>query len=48
MFDELWQFSGDLRIIHVMRLALRCLEDEEGLFEVMADIFVSREVMIFI
>ena len=40
--------SGDFRITHGIRLALRCSEDEEGLFEVIYYIFMSREVMLFI
>ena len=48
MVGELWWFSGDFRSINGMILALRCSEDEEGLFYVMDDILVSRKVMLFI
>ena len=34
-------FSGDCRIIHDMRSDFRCSEDEEGLFEVIADTLIS-------
>ena len=41
-------FSGDSGIIHGMISELICSEDEEVFFNVMDDIFISREVMLFI
>ena len=40
-------FPGDFRTIHVMILDFRCLEDKEGLLEVIADTFMSMEVILF-
>ena len=40
-------FSGDCSIIHGMRLDFRCSEDEEGLFEVIANTFMLMEVILF-
>ena len=40
-------FPGDRSSILVMILGFRCSEDEEGLFEVMSDRFMSMEVILF-
>ena len=40
-------FSGDFRDIHGMMSYVRCSEEVEGLLEVISDIFMSREVMLF-
>ena len=40
--------SGDFRIGNFMRSVLGCLKFVEGLFQVMADILMSRELMFFI
>ena len=47
MFGELWWFPGDFRNIHGTISEFRCSEYKEGFFEVMADRFMSMEVMIF-
>ena len=39
-------FPGDCRSIHGTRLDFRCLEDKEGLFEVIADTIMSIEVIL--
>ena len=40
-------FPGYFRIIYGMRSSFRCSEDEEGLFEMIADIFMAIEVIFF-
>ena len=40
-------FPGGGRSIHGMGSDFRCSEDEEDLFEVIADIFMSMEVIVF-
>ena len=47
MIGELWWFTGDFWSIHGMRLDFRCSEDEDGLFEVIADTFMAMEVILF-
>ena len=38
----------DCMTIHGMRSLFRCSENKEGLFEVMSNIFMSRELMVFV
>ena len=45
--DACEYFSSDLRSGHLMRPAEGCPEDGEGLFEVIADRFMSNELMVF-
>ena len=40
-------FSGDFRNIHDVIFSFRCPEYKEGMFEVMSDRLMSREVMLF-
>ena len=40
-------FPSDFMIIHVMRLDFISSEDKGGLFEVIADIFMSMELILF-
>ena len=46
--DACEYFSGDFRSDHLMRLLLGCSEYEEVLFDVMNDIFMSRESVYFL
>ena len=41
-------FPGDFWTIRVIRLMFRCIEYEEGLFEVMNNILMPRWVLLFI
>ena len=45
MIGELWSFTGDFMSIHGTRLYFKCSEDEEGLFEGIADTLMSMEVI---